>query len=91
VVAAVLSLAHALGLHVIAEGVETLLQANQLTALGCPVAQGFLWSPAVPAEQVPGTAQVGTAARPQAVGHRGERSLIDEMMHQIGIAKEGLK
>ena len=53
VVAAVLSLAHALGLHVIAEGVETPLQANQLIALGCPVAQGFLWSPAVPAEQIP--------------------------------------
>ena len=51
--AAVLSLAHALGLHVIAEGVETPLQANQLIALGCPVAQGFLWSPAVPAEQIP--------------------------------------
>ena len=46
-------LAHALGLHVIAEGVETPLQADQLIALGCPVAQGFLWSPAVPAEQIP--------------------------------------
>ena len=53
VVAAVLSLAHALGLHVIAEGVETPLQANQLVALGCPVAQGFLWSPAVPADADP--------------------------------------
>ena len=53
VVAAVLSLAHALGLHVIAEGVETPLQAHQLIALGCPVAQGWLWSPAVPADQIP--------------------------------------
>jgi len=90
VVAAILSLAHALGLHVIAEGVETPLQANQLIALGCPAAQGFLWSPAVPADQLPALAAIGTAAHPRVAGHRGERSLVDEMMHQIGIVKEGL-
>jgi diguanylate cyclase (GGDEF)-like protein len=88
VVAAILSLAHALGLHVVAEGVETPLQANQLVALGCPVAQGFLWSPAVPAGRVPEFAAAGTAAHPRLAKHRGERSLIDEMMHQIGIPKE---
>jgi diguanylate cyclase (GGDEF)-like protein len=91
VVAAILSLAHALGLHVIAEGVETPLQAHQLIALGCPAAQGFLWSPAVPAHELPALAQIGTAAHPRLAGHRGERSLIDEMMHQIGIVKEGLE
>ena len=73
VVAAILSLAHALGLHVIAEGVETQLQANQLIALGCPAAQGFLWSPAVPADQLPALAAIGTGRRtPRASpGHRG--------------------
>ncbi len=91
VVAAILSLAHALGLHVIAEGVETPLQANQLIALGSPAAQGFLWSPAVPADQLPALAAIGTAAHPRVAGHRGERSLVDEMMHQIGIVKEGLE
>ena len=91
VVAAILSLAHALGLHVIAEGVETPLQANQLIALGCPAAQGFLWSPAVPADELPALAAVGTAAHPRIAGYRGERSLVDEMMHQIGIVKEGLR
>ena len=75
VVAAVLSLAHALGLHVIAEGVETPLQANQLIALGCPVAQGFLWSPAVPAAQIPGDGRRSAPrAHPRAAGHRGERA-----------------
>jgi diguanylate cyclase (GGDEF)-like protein len=88
VVAAILSLAHAMGLHVVAEGVETPLQANQLTALGCPVAQGFLWSPAVPAAEVPEHARRGTARHPRLAGYRGERSLVDEMMHQIGIPKE---
>ncbi len=67
VVAAILSLAHALGLHVVAEGVETPLQADQLTALGCPVAQGYLWSPAVPAARVPELAAGGTVA-PAAAG-----------------------
>jgi diguanylate cyclase (GGDEF)-like protein len=90
VVAAILSLAHALGLHVIAEGVETPLQAHQLSALGCSVAQGFLWSPAVPAAQIPGQARLGTGAHPSVAGHRGARSLIDEMMHQIGIIPERL-
>ncbi len=88
VVAAILSLAHALGLHVVAEGVETPLQANQLIALGCAVAQGFLWSPAVPADEIPRQAELGTASRPRVRGHRGERSLVDEMMRQIGIVKE---
>jgi predicted signal transduction protein with EAL and GGDEF domain len=93
IVASVLSLAHAMGLHVIAEGVETPLQASELVALGCTVAQGYLWSPAVPAEQIVPLA--GRLAR--AGGHRatpapwhGERSFIDEMLHQIGIAKEAL-
>ncbi len=88
VVAAILSLAHALGLHVIAEGVETPLQAHQLTALGCSIAQGFLWSPAVPAERIPELASRGTIARPGRAKHGGERSLVDEMLHQIGFAKE---
>jgi diguanylate cyclase (GGDEF)-like protein len=91
VVAAILSLAHALGLHVIAEGVETPLQAHQLTALGCPVAQGFLWSAAVPAARVPELAARGTAAHPRLADYRGEPSLVDEMMHQIGVPKEGMR
>ena len=85
VVAAILSLAHALGLHVIAEGVETVLQANQLIALGCPVAQGWLWSKAVPAEEIP--ALTGTAiidSHPVRANHRGQFGLIDELMHQLG-------
>jgi EAL domain-containing protein (putative c-di-GMP-specific phosphodiesterase class I) len=93
IVASVLSLAHAMGLHVIAEGVETPLQASELVTLGCTVAQGFLWSPAVPAEDVVRVA--GELER--AGGHRatlapwhGERSFIDEMLHQIGIAREAL-
>jgi diguanylate cyclase (GGDEF)-like protein len=53
IVQAVMSLGRTLGLEVVAEGVETPLQEQTLKALGCERAQGFLYSPAVPAEQVP--------------------------------------
>jgi diguanylate cyclase (GGDEF)-like protein/PAS domain S-box-containing protein len=41
IVTAVLSLAHALGMQAIAEGVETADQLAELRALGCDMAQGF--------------------------------------------------
>ncbi|MDE2306320.1 MAG: EAL domain-containing protein [Gammaproteobacteria bacterium] len=51
IVRAVLSLAHHLGIEVVAEGVETPSQAKFLADSGCRLAQGFLWSRAVPARQ----------------------------------------
>jgi diguanylate cyclase (GGDEF)-like protein len=48
IVTAVLTLGHALGLTVAAEGVETLDQQRFLVAAGCDVMQGYLYSPAVP-------------------------------------------
>jgi len=53
IVQAVMSLGRTLGLEVVAEGVESALQEQTLKALGCERVQGFLYSPAVPAEQVP--------------------------------------
>lgn len=44
----VVSLATAVGVTSIAEGVETQEQYAALRAFGCQQAQGFLWSPAVP-------------------------------------------
>jgi EAL domain-containing protein (putative c-di-GMP-specific phosphodiesterase class I) len=43
IVAAILSLASALGISAIAEGVESEEQAAQLAALGCQFAQGYLF------------------------------------------------
>jgi DNA-binding response OmpR family regulator len=42
IVASVISLAHAMGREVVAEGVETADQLERLRALGCDLAQGFL-------------------------------------------------
>lgn len=49
IVRSILGLGRSLGLHVVAEGVETRAQADELSALGCGEAQGYLFSAAVPA------------------------------------------
>jgi EAL domain-containing protein (putative c-di-GMP-specific phosphodiesterase class I) len=45
-------LGHALGLRVVAEGVETDAQLAQLRSLGCDGAQGYLFSQPIPEEGV---------------------------------------
>jgi diguanylate cyclase (GGDEF)-like protein len=47
-IAAIVALADELGMQTVAEGVETIEQANRLRSLGCRAAQGFLYAPAVP-------------------------------------------
>jgi diguanylate cyclase (GGDEF)-like protein len=51
IVAAVVELAHALGLNAVAEGVETETQLAQLPELGCDGAQGFLFGRPVPEDE----------------------------------------
>ncbi len=46
-----LNIASGLGVSVIAEGVETQAQSQELINMGCVVAQGYLFSPAVPLAQ----------------------------------------
>ena len=52
VVTAIIALARSLGLRVVAEGVETLRQMEVLHRLGCGLMQGFLFSRAVPADEL---------------------------------------
>jgi diguanylate cyclase (GGDEF)-like protein len=52
IVAAVISLSHALGLRTVAEGIETIAQVDRLRALGCDLAQGFYFAKPGPAADI---------------------------------------
>ncbi|MHA7277407.1 sensor domain-containing protein [Arthrobacter sp. Hz1] len=54
IVEAIAAMGRALGLRVVAEGVETREQLNEIARMRVQFAQGYLWSPAMPADQVPG-------------------------------------
>ncbi len=50
---AMIRLCHGLGVVALAEGIETREQLAQLSDLRCEFGQGYLFSPAVPAQEVP--------------------------------------
>ncbi|TDJ59303.1 MAG: GGDEF domain-containing protein, partial [Nitrospina sp.] len=52
IVQTIISLAHSLKMKTIAEGVETVEAKDFLTSLGCNIMQGYLFSPALPHEEV---------------------------------------
>jgi diguanylate cyclase (GGDEF)-like protein/PAS domain S-box-containing protein len=66
VMRAVVALARSIGMTPLAEGVETEAQRRTLIELGCPLAQGFLFSRPVPAEEfarlIAGTGELPQAA-----------------------------
>ncbi|MCZ2858020.1 putative bifunctional diguanylate cyclase/phosphodiesterase [Blastococcus sp. VKM Ac-2987] len=82
IVAAVSDLAHALGMDVTAEGVETLEQHDVVTSVGCEHAQGFLYGRPLPASGVPEllrcagdrAAHRSAGVRPPASGPRWQAS-----------------
>ena len=49
---AIIAMAHALGLEVVAEGIETEAQRQVLMEQGCDAMQGYLFSRPVPADQL---------------------------------------
>ena len=69
--AAVVSIARALGLHTVAEGVETAAQQSYLQACGCEALQGFLFGRPVGLDALP-----EVLAR---LSHHDEPTLVDEL------------
>ncbi|GAB4058324.1 cyclic Di-GMP phosphodiesterase RmdB [Catellatospora paridis] len=53
IVSSVIALAGTLGLRTVAEGIEDAQTRRQLRSAGCSLMQGYLLSPAVPAERIP--------------------------------------
>jgi diguanylate cyclase (GGDEF)-like protein/PAS domain S-box-containing protein len=64
IVTSIISLADAVGMRCIAEGIESVEQLSALTQLGCAYGQGFLWSAGVSAEEFPRVARGFVAALP---------------------------
>jgi EAL domain-containing protein (putative c-di-GMP-specific phosphodiesterase class I) len=60
-VEAIVGMAQAMGLTIVAEGVETEQQLGILLGLGCHKAQGYLFAPPRPAEAFPATRPLVTA------------------------------
>jgi diguanylate cyclase len=54
IVRSTIELAHALGLRIVAEGVEDERVRDELITLGCDVGQGYFWAPALPADELDG-------------------------------------
>ncbi|MFC4257053.1 putative bifunctional diguanylate cyclase/phosphodiesterase [Croceibacterium xixiisoli] len=53
IAATVINLGHCFGMEVVAEGVETPGQEAILLGMGCDTGQGYLYAPAMPADDVP--------------------------------------
>ena len=62
IVASTSALGRSLGLRVVAEGVESRASASVLAAIGCDLAQGFYYSPPVPADQIPALVRAAVEA-----------------------------
>ena len=52
IVAAIIDMAHALGLEAVAEGIETVEQLQVVRELGCDLGQGYLFARPLPADEV---------------------------------------
>lgn len=73
IVAATISMAHNIGLRVVAEGVETNAQLVHLTRMGCDQLQGYLASKPLPEEELRQLLNTGSAL----VQSQAERDLSD--------------
>jgi diguanylate cyclase (GGDEF)-like protein len=98
IVAWIVDLARAVGVTVVAEGVETAEQVALLQRLGCVTAQGWLWGPSVPLtalldgrEFTSPLATADEATAPDLTARRGKRdvSVAHGLRRLIELHQEG--
>ena len=84
IVAGLVKLGHAIGVRVVAEGVETVEQMNALASLDCDAAQGFLFGRATERLVLPSLPAAPSVARPtQHRRRRGEAVATEEAATRI--------
>ncbi len=84
IVAWIVDLARAVGVDVVAEGVETVEQVALLRGLGCVTAQGWLWGPAVPLTAlVDGHTWTSPLATTAPVPHAGKTTRDASVSHSL--------
>jgi diguanylate cyclase len=94
IVSALIGIARSLGLHTVAEGVETEHQRERLVELGCHVGQGLLFAPPLAEDDLASAlAGLGRRRLPRRSTRsirrlRGRATFIDEFIYQIGIPEE---
>jgi EAL domain-containing protein (putative c-di-GMP-specific phosphodiesterase class I) len=62
IISAIVTMAHSLGMRVVAEGVETQEQLNFLHQIGCDAIQGYIFSPPVIAGELENLLKQTTSA-----------------------------
>ena len=87
VVTAIIALAAAFNLEVVAEGVESPLQLDELQRLGCGYGQGYFWSRAVPAAEMRALLQEPSAVQ----AARTPLTVIDAYHPRLPVASETIR
>ncbi|HEX7981902.1 MAG TPA: EAL domain-containing protein [Duganella sp.] len=93
IASAIIAMSHNLRMLVIAEGVETAAQFEQLRAKGCDQIQGFYFSPAVPAAAFEAMLRTDTHIELPAAGEARELTLliVDNEASLVSAIKRALR
>jgi diguanylate cyclase (GGDEF)-like protein len=89
IVTSTIELGHSMGLRVVAEGVEDAAAWNLLRRLGCDFAQGYLISPPLPAQQVPGFVRQANAVLPESDSTVRQIRALDQLAGRSGRGGSG--
>jgi diguanylate cyclase (GGDEF)-like protein/PAS domain S-box-containing protein len=87
IIAAIVSLAEALGMETTAEGVETLDELDLVRVLGCSHVQGYIYEKPIPPAAVLAQLEAGLSAI--ATGPRSARSPRQTMLRKIVLEHDG--